>query len=109
MSRLVERGIARTLVSMAVPMLAGTFALNAYNLADTWYVARLGTEPLAAMSFTFPVVMFLGFFVRGIGTGAMTVVAHALGAKRQEDAATVATHGSLLCVVAGALLGVAGG
>ena len=101
MSRLVERGIARTLVSMAVPMLAGTFALNAYNLADTWYVARLGTEPLAAMSFTFPVVMFLGFFVRGIGTGAMTVVAHSLGAHRKEDAATVATHGSLLCVVAG--------
>ena len=108
MSRLVERGIARTLVSMAVPMLAGTFALNAYNLADTWYVARLGTEPLAAMSFTFPVVMFLGFFVRGIGTGAMTVVAHSLGAHRKEDAATVATHGSLLCVVAGAVLAVAG-
>jgi putative MATE family efflux protein len=108
MSRLVERGIARTLVSMAVPMLAGTFALNAYNLADTWYVARLGTEPLAAMSFTFPVVMFLGFFVRGIGTGAMTVVAHALGAKRQEDAATIATHASLLCLVVGALLAAAG-
>jgi putative MATE family efflux protein len=108
MSRLVERGIARTLVSMAVPMLAGTFALNAYNLADTWYVARLGTEPLAAMSFTFPVVMFLGFFMRGIGTGAMTVVAHALGANRREDAATVTTHASLLCVIVGAILAVVG-
>lgn len=108
MSRLVERGIARTLVSMAVPMLAGTFALNAYNLADTWYVARLGTEPLAAMSFTFPVVMFLGFFVRGVGTGAMTVVAHALGARRQEDAATIATHAVYLCVIFSAILAAAG-
>jgi putative MATE family efflux protein len=107
-SRLVERGIARTLVSMAIPMLAGTFALNAYNLADTWYVARLGTEPLAAMSFTFPVVMFLGFFMRGIGTGAMTVVAHALGANRREDAATVTTHASFLCVLVGSALAAAG-
>jgi putative MATE family efflux protein len=108
MSRLVERGIARTLVSMAVPMLAGTFALNAYNLADTWYVARLGTGPLAAMSFTFPVVMFLGFFARGISTGAMAVVAHALGANRHEDAAALATHASLLCAMLGSVLGVAG-
>src|SRR4030042_3255064 len=104
MSRLVERGIARTLVSMAVPMLAGTCALNAYTLGDAWFVARLGTEPLAAMSFTFPVVMFLGFFVRGIGTGAMTVVAHALGAKRRDDAATIATHAVFLCAIAGAVL-----
>jgi len=108
MSRLVERSIPRTLVSMALPMLAGTFALNAYNLADTWYVARLGTGPLAAMSFTFPVVMFLGFFVRGIGTGAMAVVAHSLGANRQEDAVTVATHATLLSAVISAVLTVAG-
>jgi len=38
----------------------------------------------------------------------MTVVAHSLGAHRKEDAATVATHGSLLCVAAGAVLAVAG-
>jgi putative MATE family efflux protein len=107
-SHLVERGIARTLISMAVPMLAGTFALNAYNLADTWFVSRLGTEPLAAMSFTFPVVMFLGFFMRGIGTGAMTVVAHALGANRSDDAATITTHASFLCVLVGSVLAVGG-
>lgn len=107
-SHLVDRGIARTLVSMAVPMLAGTFSLSAYNLADTWYVARLGTEPLAAMSFTFPVVMFLGFFMRGIGTGAMTVVAHALGGNRRHDAATVATHASFLCILVSSVLAVGG-
>ncbi len=108
MSHLVERSIPRTLVSMAVPMLAGTFALNAYNLADTWYVARLGTEPLAAMSFTFPVVMFLGFFVRGIGTGAMAVVAHALGGNRRDEAATLTTHAALLAAAAGVVLAAAG-
>jgi len=72
---------------MAVPMLAGTFAINAYNLADTWFVSRLGTDALAAISFTFPVVMMIGFIMRGLSTGAMTVVAHALGSGKQRTAA----------------------
>jgi len=57
MSVLVNRSVGRTLFSMALPMLAGTFAMNAYNLTDTWFVSRLGTLSLAAMGFTFPVVM----------------------------------------------------
>ena len=31
---------------MAFPMLAGTFAMNAYNLTDAWFVAQL-TSTLA--------------------------------------------------------------
>jgi len=81
---------------MAVPMLAGTFAMNAYHLVDTWFVSRLGTNALAAMSFTFPVVMLLGFIMRGLGTGAMTVVAHALGRGKQKTAARITTHAAFL-------------
>ena len=56
---LVRGDVRRTLFKMAVPMLAGTVAMNAYNLTDTWFVSRLGTLPLAAMGFSFPVVMLL--------------------------------------------------
>lgn len=77
-------------------MLAGTFALNAYNLTDTWFVSCLGTENLAAMSFTFPVVMLLGFVLRGISTGSMALVAHALGGKRQKTAVRLTTHAIFL-------------
>ena len=62
---------------MAVPMLAGTFAINMYNLTNAWFITRLGTEALAAISFTFPIVMLLMFVTRGLGNGAMTLVAHA--------------------------------
>ncbi|MFA7283942.1 MAG: MATE family efflux transporter, partial [Candidatus Omnitrophota bacterium] len=71
-------------------------AMNAYNLTDTWFVSRLGTDALAAMSFTFPVVMLLGFVMRGLGTGAMTVVAHALGRGKQVTAARITTHAAFL-------------
>ena len=69
MSVLVRQSVKRTLFGTAVPMLAGTFAMNAYSLADAWFVSRLGTLPLAAMGFTFPVIMLLTCVAGGIGTG----------------------------------------
>ncbi|MDD5504302.1 MAG: MATE family efflux transporter [Candidatus Omnitrophica bacterium] len=96
MPLLVKGRVFPTITRMALPMLAGTFAMNAYHLVDTWFVSRLGTNALAAMSFTFPVVMLLGFIMRGLGTGAMTVVAHALGRGKQKTAARITTHAAFL-------------
>jgi putative MATE family efflux protein len=93
---------------MAVPMLAGTFAMTAYNLTDTWFVSRLGTLPLAAMGFTFPVVMLLTCVAGGIGTGVTTLVSHAIGRRTHHDAAQVVTHGILLVLCVAATIAVAG-
>ncbi len=103
MSVLVQRSVKRTLFGMAFPMLAGTFAMNAYNLTDTWFVSRLGTLPLAAMGFTFPVVMLLTCVAGGLGVGVTTLMSHAVGRRDWTDAARITTHGLLLT------LGVAAG
>lgn len=108
MSLLVKDRVLYTVIRMAVPMLAGTFAMNAYNLTDTWFVSRLGTNALAAMSFTFPVIMLLVFIMRGLGTGAMTVVAHALGRGKQQTAARITTHAVFLSSILALCLTVAG-
>jgi len=80
-------------------MLAGTFAMNAYQLTDAWFVSRLGTVPLAAMSFTFPVIMLLTFMARSVGTSAMTLISHALGRREQDEAAVLTTNALLLSVL----------
>ncbi len=108
MPKLVKNGVFKTLINMAVPMLAATFAMNAYNLTDTWFVSRLGTDALAAMSFTFPVVMLLRFVFRGVGSGAMTTVAHALGEKNQHAAATLTTHALLLMLLVSSIMSMIG-
>ncbi len=95
---LVHRGVGRTLVGMAVPMLAGTFAMNAYSITDTWFVSQLGTRPLAAMSFTFPVVMMISCVAGGLGNGLTMLVSHALGRGDRTTAARLTTHGLLLMV-----------
>lgn len=82
--------------------------MNAYNLTDTWFVSRLGTLPLAAMGFTFPVVMILTCVARGIGTGVTTLVSHAIGRHAREEARTVVTQGIALTMSVAAVMSIAG-
>jgi putative MATE family efflux protein len=108
MPKLVKEGVFRTLAKMAVPMLAGTFAMTMYNLTNAWFVAMLGTEALAAISFTFPVVMLLMFLTRGLSSGAMTLVASALGADKKRKAAALTTYTLALTVCFALVMSVAG-
>jgi len=108
MSKLVDNSLPRTIVRMALPMLAGTFALNTYNLTNAWFVSRLGTESLAAISFAFPVIMLIMFLTRGLSSGAMALTAHALGGRDRRQAATLATHALLLAVCYAVVISVAG-
>ncbi len=108
MAVLVDKSVRRTLFSMAFPMLAGTFAMNAYNLTDTWFVSRLGTLPLAAMGFTFPVVALLTCVAGGIGSGVTTLTSHAIGRHDHPDASRIVCHGLLLTISVAAAMSVAG-
>ena len=103
-SKLVDKSVSKTIIGMAVPMLAGTFALTTYQLTNAWFVSRLGTEALAAISFTFPVVMLLMFLIRGLGSGAMPLVAHAIGERDHKKAAQLTTQTLLLGVPFAALI-----
>ena len=78
-ARLTEGPVLRSLAALAFPMLGGIFAVIAFNFADTYFVAQLGTRQLAAMSFTFPVVMVPIGIAFGLGTGTTAVVSQAIG------------------------------
>ncbi len=45
-----------------------------FNLADTYFLGRLGVKELAAISFTFPVVMFINSLSQGIGVGTSSLI-----------------------------------
>lgn len=108
MSKLTRDPVLPTLFRMAAPMLVGTVAINTYNFVDTMFIARLGTIPLAAMGFTFPVVTLLTFVAGGIGTGVTTLTSHALGRKSREEASRIVTHGIGLVVIVAAIISIIG-
>jgi putative MATE family efflux protein len=107
-SKLVEKSISKSIIGMAIPMLAGTFAMTMYQLTNAWFVSRLGTEALAAISFTFPVVMFLTLMIRGIGGGTIPLVAHAIGERDQKKAAVITTHAIILAIPLAGVISILG-
>ncbi len=71
--------VAKVLIAMTLPMIVGMLSTVAFNLVDTWYIGKLGTTALAAMSFTLPVVMLQGAISMGLGIGAASVISQAIG------------------------------
>ena len=80
-------------------MVGGVFAVIAFNLADTYFVAQLGTTELAAMSFTFPVVTVLGSVSMGLGTGTSSVIARAIGEGDRQKVKRLTTNSLTLSVL----------
>jgi len=88
-----------TLFKMAGPMLFGFVSMVIFNLVDTYFVSDLGTRPLAAMTFTFPVIMVVFSVAFGIGMGATAVVSRAIGQGDHHRVQELATHAMMLAVV----------
>ncbi len=92
--------IPKILLKTGSAMIIATLAMSGYNIADTYFVGQLsGAEPLAAMGFTFPVVMIVGCIFGGLGSGIMTPLAHALGASDQRKATRIVSSGLLFVAI----------
>ncbi len=76
---LTQGAVSTQLLKLTLPMVWGVFAIITFNLVDTYFVGQLGTLELAAMSFTFPVVMIFGSVSMGLGVGTSSVIARAIG------------------------------
>ena len=97
---LTEGAISSQLIKLTLPMIGGIAAIVAFNLADTYFVGRLGTDRLAAMSFTFPVVLTLGNLALGLGIGASSIIARAIGEGDRSRVQRFTTNSLTLGVVA---------
>ncbi len=98
--RLTEGNVGSSLVKLTIPMIWGVFAIIAFNLVDTYFVGQLGTKPLAAMSFTFPVVMTLGSLSMGLGVGASSVISRAIGEGDRQRVKKFTTNSLTLAITA---------
>lgn len=96
---LVDDPIPATLIRMTGPMIIGMFMLFSFNLVDTLFISMLGTEPLSAISFTFPLTFMILSLAIGLGIGTSAVVAKYLGCHEHEkakQASTVTNYTSML-------------
>lgn len=98
-AKLTQGSTFRHILNLTLPMVWALFATIGFNVADTFFIAQLGTMELAAISFTFPVVMTLISLAIGLGAGTSAVVARAIGQGDRRRVERLATDGLLLAAV----------
>ena len=96
---LTSGAIPTTLFRLAGPMSVGLFAQISFTLADTLFVARLGTDALAALGFAFPVVFVISNITMGLGTATSAVVSQAIGRGDQHLVRRYTTDSLILSLV----------
>ena len=98
----------RHLFDLTMPMIWGILAMMAFNLTDTWFVAQLGELELAAMSFTFPVVMVLLSVGIGLMAGTSSVLARVIGTGDIERVRRITTDAAVFAIVLSLVLSILG-
>ena len=96
---LTTGSIPRKLLQLALPMMLGIISMVAFNLIDTYFVGKLGKTELAALSFTFPVIMVVFSIIQGIGIGATALIARSIGKNDRKKAARETTDSIALTLV----------
>jgi len=83
---LITKPIPGLIAKLALPASIGMFFNTMFNVVDTYFSGLISTEAIAALSLSFPVffvILAIGF---GISTGAMALIANALGAGDEKKA-----------------------
>lgn len=101
-SKLTDGSIAWHLVKLNVPILSSIFIIVALNLVDTYFIAQLGTNELAAVSFTFPIITVVGSLLMGLGEGTASVIAVAIGESNRYKVQRLTTD----CLILSLLLSI---
>lgn len=107
-SSLTEGNYKKQILNMSLGMIIGMLGMTIFNMVDTIYVGRLGKDELAALSFTFPVVMVVVSLSLGLGVGLSAVLSRTLGEKRYDQAARVTTDGIILSVLIVSIISIIG-
>nr|WP_029249652.1 MATE family efflux transporter [Microbulbifer agarilyticus] len=105
---LLDGSVAAHLRRLALPMVWGILATMSFNVVDTYFVAQLGDAPLAAMSFTFPVVMVINALAIGLGAGTSSVVARAYGAGDMQRVRRLVTDATVLAMLIAVVVSIVG-
>ncbi len=106
--KMTQEPVPRLIVTLAIPTIFTMLITAVYNMADTFFVARLGTSAAGAVGIVFAImaiIQSLGFMI-GMGSGSL--VSRALGERRKEAADEFASTAFAMAIGAGVLLAVTG-
>ena len=94
---ILEGSIIKALLMISLPIIFANVLQTVYQLIDTFWVGRLGTEAVAAVSLSFPILFFLSSIAMGLTMAGSILVAQYNG-KGNKEYVSLATGQTLSLV-----------
>ncbi|MBQ7944941.1 MAG: MATE family efflux transporter [Lachnospiraceae bacterium] len=92
-SELILKGnMLQAILSIAIPVVINSFLQTMYNLTDTYWLGKIGTEQLAAINLVTPVQNIILNFGSGITVAGAVLISQYIGAKDYENANSMANQ-----------------
>ena len=85
---------------LALPLMLSMMVISLYNIIDSFWVAGLGADQLAAVGFVIPLEFLIISIGTSLGAGITSVVSRYIGEKDDKMADNAAAHSVLLTVLA---------
>jgi Na+-driven multidrug efflux pump len=103
-NKLIHGPLLPQLIRLALPTAAVLFMTTVLSVAETYFVSALGLNAIAAASLVVPVMLLMTTVASaGIGGGVSSAIARATGARRQDEAESLAWHAVVIGAAGGGL------
>lgn len=103
-TRMTTEPVERLVCRLAVPTIISMLVTALYNIADTFFVGKVGTAATAGVGLIFPIMTVIQAFGFFFGQGSGNFISRALGAQNNDEAETMATTGNLCSLFFGFLI-----
>ena len=106
--KMTTQPVEKLVLQMAGPAIGSMLMSSIYNMADTYFVGKIGTSATAAVGVVFPIMAVIQAFGFFFGHGSGNFMSRVLGQKKEEEAKRMAITGTVLSLIMGVLLTVLG-
>lgn len=99
--KMIETPIPKLVAAMAVPTTISMLVSSIYNMADTYFVGRLGTSATGAVGVVFSLMAIIQAMGFTLGMGAGSNISRLLGQQKKKEADTIASTAFFSAIFAG--------
>ena len=102
--KMTETPVSRLIIILGIPTTISMLVTNIYNMADTYFVGKLGTSASGAVGIVFGLMAIIQAFGFMFGHGAGSIISRRLGARDLESASRFASTSFVSSFAAGAMV-----
>ena len=89
---ILSGNMVKAILSLAIPIVINNFIQTMYNLTDTFWLGKLGTNEMAANSLVSPARKIIINFGAGLTLAGSILISQYVGARDTKNAKTMANH-----------------